>query len=685
MDAEQIRKQLQIYTEKADVLLQKMNLREKITLMSGRYQLPEAGFDMFVLGHYNRKPVRAGGNARLGIPELRFCDGPRGVVTGQSTCFPVAMQRGASFDVELEERIGEAIGKEVRAQGGNYFGGVCVNLLRFPQGGRAQETFGEDPFHVGRMGAAVTRGVQKHNVIACVKHFAMNNQENTRFKVNVTCDERTLREVYLPHFKTVLDAGAGSVMSSYNKFSGEHMGHHHAMLTDLLKNEWGFPGFVVSDFIFGIRDTVAAANAGLDIEMCNTHWYGRRLLRAVNRGQVPESAIDDAARRIIRMLLMFREAQDPLPDYPKSLVACKEHIALAREAAEKSMVLLKNDGPILPFDKSKMKKIAVIGRLAKAANIGDHGSSRVHPPYVITPLEGLRTKAEPACELVYDSGRNLKRAQMLATRMDAVVLVVGYTHHDEGEFNQVGPKEYGGDRHDLRLHPDDERLIQAVAQANAHVVVVLIGGSAIMMEAWKDHVPAILHAFYPGMEGGNALANILFGSVNPSGKLPFSIPADVQHLPPFDRKAQQVTYDLYHGYTSLEKEGHLAAFAFGYGLSYTTFTLQDARFSVQGDHVDARVMITNTGNHCGAEVIQLYIGFDNSSVDRPKKLLRGFKKVELNPGETSEVLIQCPIETLCRYNQLTHGWELEAMDYQAYIGTSSRTEDLLEGSFRLSS
>ena len=201
-----------------------MSLEEKVALMSGDYDYLTAGFEMVVLGHYNMRPVTAGGNDWINIPQLRFCDGPRGVVSGNSTCFPVAMQRGASFDIDLQERVGEAIGKEVRAQGGNYYGGVCVNLLCFPQGGRAQETYGEDPWHVGEMGAAITRGVQEHNVIACVKHYAMNNQENTRFKVNVECDERVLREVYLPHFKRVLDAGAGSVMSSYNKFRGEQSG-----------------------------------------------------------------------------------------------------------------------------------------------------------------------------------------------------------------------------------------------------------------------------------------------------------------------------------------------------------------------------------------------------------------------------------------------------------------------------
>ena len=685
MDMDSLKKNANQYTQRAQDCLAEMSLEEKVALMSGDYSFLQAGFDMVVLGHYNRKPVTAGGNDWINIPQLRFCDGPRGVVTGYSTCFPIAMQRGASFDTDLQERIGEAIGKEVRAQGGNYYGGVCVNLLRFPQGGRAQETYGEDPWHVGEMGAAITRGVQKHNVVACVKHYAMNNQENTRFTVNVDCDERTLREVYLPHFKMVLDAGAASVMSSYNRFRDEYMGHNSYMLRNILKNEWKFYGFVVSDFVFGIRDTIKAANAGLDIEMCNTRWYGKRLVKAVNRGEVKKSVIDEAALRIIRTLLIFTESPDPISRYSKKLICSKEHIDLAREAAEKSMVLLKNENQVLPLKQAETKKLAVIGKLAKHENIGDHGSSRVHPPYVITPLQGLKSYVGQSSEVSYASGKNIARAKQLVASSDAVVIVVGYTHRDEGEFNSFGPIEFGGDRHHLNLHADDIKLIQALAPLNKKTIVVLVGGSAIMMEEWKNGVPAILHSFYPGMEGGNALANILFGKVNPSGKLPFSIPTEINHLPAFDRKAQQVTYDMFHGYTKLEKEGHVAAFAFGYGLSYTQFELTNAKFEVDKKQITARAAIKNIGNICGAEVVQFYVGFENSTVERPRKLLRGFQKVELNPGESVEVVIQCALDSLRWYNPNTRNWELEAMTYQAFIGTSSRAEDLLHGTFRLSS
>jgi beta-glucosidase len=669
--------------ERAHDLVAQMTLEEKVELMSGDHNLPQLLLDAFVYRHYNRVPYPAGGNARLGVPPVKFCDGPRGVVAGHATCFPVSMQRGASFDPDLERRVGEAIGAEVRALGGNYFGGVCINLMRHPAGGRAQETFGEDPFHVGSMGAALVKGVQSQNVIACVKHFALNNQEDTRFKIDVTCDERTLREVYLPHFKACVDAGAGSVMSAYNQVRGEYMSQNNYLLTDILKEEWGFSGFVISDFVFGVHETVAAANAGLDIEMPNTKVFGKRLVAAVRKGQVPEAQIDDAAERIVRTLVRFTEAPDPRA-YPRTLVACPEHRALAREIAEKSMVLLKNEGHTLPFDPTAVRTVAVIGELAQEGNIGDHASSQVHPPYVVTPLDGLRRTLGKSVRIRHSSGKNVAAARRLAAKADAVIVVVGNRHNDEGEFLSPVPfLKVGGDRASLRLKPEDAALIRAVAPANPNTAVVLIGGSVFIMEEWKDAAPAILHAFYPGMEGGTALANVLFGWVNPGGKLPFTIPTDEAQLPPFDREATHVEYDRYHGYTRLEKAGQTPAFAFGYGLSYTTFHLTDPRFAVAGDQVIASVTVTNAGARAGDEVVQLYVGFDGSTVERPKKLLRGFQRVSVPAGESRTVEIACPLASLRWYNPERKAWEMESMAYHAYIGTSSRAEDLLAGAISL--
>lgn len=682
MDVSTIRRRTPYYAQKARHLVGQMTLAEKVGLMSGHHSVAAVLLDA-IRGHYNHRPIAAGGCRRRGIPPLLFCDGSRGVVSGHATCFPVAIQRGASFDVELEERVGQAIGREVRALGGNFFGGVCVNLLRHPAGGRSQETYGEDPFHVGQMGAAVTRGVQRHNVIACVKHYALNNQEESRLFLDVDCDERALREVYLPHFKACLDAGAAAVMSAYNTFRGEHLSESRHLLRTILKGEWGFQGFVISDFVWGVRDTVRAALGGLDVEMCNTRYYGRRLIEAVKRGEVPEGVVDEAAERIVGTLLLFAEARDP-ELYSASLVASPEHVALAREVAERSMVLLKNDSGVLPFRRETLRRVAVIGPLGDTANIGDRGSSQVHPPYVVTPLEGLRRALAGEAEVAFADGRDLGAARRLATSADAVVLVVGYTHWDEGEYIPVGPVSVGRDRDDLGLRAADEALIRAMAPLNPRTAVVLIGGSAILMESWKDAAPAILYAFYPGMEGGAALARVLLGEVNPGGKLPFTIPADPRHLPPFDKHAARATYDAYHGYTRLDRDGHTPAFAFGFGLSYTTFRLADSQFVARDGRVTATVRLTNTGPVTGDEVVQLYVGLRHSAVERPRRLLRGFTRISLTPGETRTVTLSCAADELRWYNPEAGAWELEAMPYELFIGTSSRDEDLLEGSVVLS-
>jgi beta-glucosidase len=301
---------------------------------------------------------------------------------------------------------------------------------------------------------------------------------------------------------------------------------------------------------------------------------------------------------------------------------------------------------------------------------------------VITPLAGLRTYLEPEVEVLYAAGRSLREATTVASMADAVVCIAGYTHSDEGEYvsEMLG---IGGDRLHLTLHPEDIGLIEAVTGINADTSVVLIGGSAIMMERWRHGVPAILHAFYVGMEGGTALARILFGEANPSAKLPFTIPTDEDHLPSFDRSAEAVQYDLYHGYTRLDKEGHEPAFAFGFGLSYTTFKLANAAFAVQGDQIEAAVDVTNTGPRAGAQVVQFYVGFENSDWDRPLKLLRGFTRIDLEPGESTKAVITCPVDKLRWYNPESRRWELEEMVYQASIGTSSRAQDRLAGSFTL--
>ena len=489
--------------QRARALRDQLSLEEKISLMHGQLPLWPGLAAMTAPGGYSSRFWSAGEIGRLGIPGVRFTDGPRGVILEGGTTFPISMARGAAWDSDLEERIGDAIGREVRALGGNYFGGVCINLLRHPAWGRAQETYGEDPHHLGAMGAALTRGVQRH-VMACAKHFALNSMENARFKVDVTIDPRALHEVYLPHFKRAVDEGVASVMSAYNSLNGEWCGQNFELLTGILKEQWGFQGFVVTDFIFGMRDARKAALAGQDIEMPFGLLFPRDLKGLVERGEVPMERVDDAALRILRQQVRFGQGRDP-QNYGPEVVGCEAHRRLAREAAEKSIVLLKNDGGLLPL--RDVRRLAVLGRLADAPNTGDGGSSNTRPAHVVTPLEGLRSALGDKTELVYDDGADPARAAAMAEGADAALVVVGYTHADEGEyippdifddflqsFPPPGPQyqafaesiqgggmdtgmPLGGDRERLSLHPGDEALIQAVCSANPRTVVAVMAGT----------------------------------------------------------------------------------------------------------------------------------------------------------------------------------------------------------------
>ncbi len=673
MDKLNIRKSMT--EEEIDVTVNKaldmMTLKEKVASMSGN------NFYLLLLKDH-KFGVRAypgGGVKRLNIPPFLFTDGPKGVSMPGSTCFPVSMARGATWDIKLEEKVGEVIGKEARAQGANLFGGVCINLLRHPAWGRAQETFGEDPFHIGEFGAAVIRGVQKHNVMATAKHYAANSIEYSRFKVNVQISERTLREVYLPHFKRCIEVGCATVMSAYNKVRSEYCGHNSYLLRDILKGEWGFDGFVHSDWMNGLRDTFKGISGGLDVEMPRAKYYGRKLEKAVKLGKVPPNLVDDSVRRILRTVLKFTTKEDP-QKYDSDVIGCSDHVLLALEVAEKSMVLLKNQYNLLPLNIDEMDTLAVIGPLADKKNTGDHGSSHVRQKNIITHLQGIKNSVGNKVKVIHNEGDDIDVAQQIAQSVDSVVLFVGYTYKDEGEYIPHISKGLG-DRPNLGLKKDDIKLIEAVAKVNDKCLVVLVGGSAIIMEEWKKKVPSILMAWYSGMEGGNALANIIFGKVNPSGKLPFTIPKDAAHLPHFEIDIDEIEYGYYHGYTLMEKENIEPAFPFGFGLSYTEYSYKNIRVESTEERITVSVDISNIGAVAGEEIVQLYIGFENSRVDRPKKLLRGFKKVALNPKETKTVSIDVKKTDFAWYNPDNKAWEVESIKYTIYVGSSSKNEDLL--------
>lgn len=676
----------------AQQLVAQMTLAEKLSCLDGDTPFWDGLIDM-IRGGYFQHPFPAAVVPRLGIPGLQFSDGPRGVVVGHATAFPVSMARGASFDPELEERIGEAIGKELRAAGATFYGGVCINLLRHPAWGRAQETYGEDPHHVGEMGAALARGVQRY-VLACVKHFACNSMENARFQVDVRADERALHEVYLPHFQRVVQAGVASVMSAYNSLNGEWCGQNRALLTEILRDEWGFDGFVISDFQFGLRDAVRSLAAGLDIEMPFIQQRAQHLPSALAAGALAPELVDAAVQRIVATLLRFAAVLAQPAD--PALTACAAHRALAREASVRSIVLLRNEGEILPLAAAQLRRLAVIGGLADRPNLGDGGSSNVHPPAVTTPLAGLQA-ALPGVEIESIDGRDLGRVVQAAEAADVVLVVAGYTHEDEGEYidtrgaanlfhlfppmpdaevgkrladavqsaREKGGFAEGGDRRSLTLSERDEVLIETVAAANPRTIVALMGGSAICMERWRERAAAILLLWYPGMEGGHALADVLLGRANPSGRLPFAIPSDPAHLPDFDRDARQATYDLWHGQWKLDRDGHAAAYPFGFGLSYTRFEIDEARLAGTAAEPCVQVTVQNRGRRDGAVVVQIYGGRAESRYERAPQRLLGFARIEVAAAAAHSTEIPICLRPLAVRD---HGrWLYEPGDYDIRV------------------
>ena len=426
-------------------IVEQMTLVEKLNCLDGDTPFWPGLFDMTAGGYYEHTWPAARVD-RLGIPGIEFADGPRGCVVGDATAFPVSMARGATFDPDLEERIGDAIGAELRASGATFTGAVCMNLLRHPAWGRAQETYGEDPHHVGMMAAALTRGLQR-NVMACMKHFALNSMENSRFRVDVTADERALHEVYLPHFARVAAEGVASTMSAYNSVNGQWCGQSTELLDDVLRQEWGWDGFVISDFIFGLRDAVASVRAGLDIEMPFRQQRAMHLAAALDAGTLDEADVDASVTRTVATLLRFRHVFDRQP--PRSVIGCDDHRALAREAAATATVLLRNEGELLPVDAGAVRRIAVLGELAAVSNLGDGGSSDVRSSRVVTALDGLRARFG-AADVVHSNDD-----ASIADGADLVVVVVGYTKHDEGEYiDNTGTADLIADLFPPMDHPE---------------------------------------------------------------------------------------------------------------------------------------------------------------------------------------------------------------------------------------
>ena len=680
------------FTELAAEVVAAMTIDELLECLDGDTDF-WAGLADMIGGGYLEHTFPGGSCARLGVKGIAFSDGPRGVVVGENTCFPVSMARGATFDPNLERSIGDAIGRELRVRGATFFGGVCINLLRHPAWGRAQETYGEDPFLLGEMGAALTDGTQ-HHVMACVKHFALNSMENARFAVDVTVADDVLHEVYLPHFERAVAAGVASVMSAYNSVNGEWCGHSRHLLTEVLREQWGFDGFVISDFIYGLRDAAASVTAGLDIEMPFRMVRHQHLRTALDNGDVSIDQITESVTRTVATQMRFaRLLSVPAPD--PSVVAGPHHSALAYEAAVRSLVLLRNEPvegePVLPL--AAGASLAVIGHQAHSHALGDRGSSRVTPPRVVNLLDGLGAAHDGA--VAYDDGTDLDAAAGAAAVADVAVVMVGYDHSDEGEY--VGlegtahlqglfpPRQHdtrellsaaaakaashagersmgrGGDRASLRLRAHDEALIDAVTAANPRTVVLVVSGSGVVMP-WAHRTAATMMVWYPGQEGGRAIADVLTGHRLPTGRLPLSVPHSETHLPHFDAAATAVTYDRWHGYTKLHHDHQPAHFPFGFGLSYTSFHIES--LEVRGG--SAWVSITNTGERAGSHLVQLYGGSVNSPADgRPEWLLCGFAHTPvMGPGR--RITVEVPIGTwaLRRWDPTTQSMRAPAGEYR---------------------
>ena len=701
---------------RAQALLAQLSTSEKLNLLDGDTPFWSGMVDIALRDASHRHPWPAGQLPRLGLGGLHFVDGPRGVVLeGGATTFPVPMARGASWNPELEERIGAAIAREARSFGANWLAAVCVNLLRHPGWGRAQETYGEDPLHVGALGAAMTRGIERH-AIACVKHFACNSIDSSRFLVDVQASPRVLQELYLPQFRACIEAGAGTVMSAYNRVNGQWCGENGELLSRILKGCWGFQGLVVSDFIFGVRNGIAALQAGLDLEMPFGMIFLGSLPDALAEGRLAMERIDDAVLRQLRLQLRI-----PSGDEPPSVRRCPEHLALAREAARQGIVLLRNepllDGqPVLPL--LNLGSLAVIGELADRLNLGDRGSSDTRPPAgaAVTPLQGLR-QARPNLPIHYSDGSNPEAAAGLAATCDGAVVVVGLDWRLEGEhihpgdiapiLEQIPPPNWllrsrlwpatrpqwrrvtkliawltshasarqggdfaAGDRTDLGLPPAQVALIRSVAAANPRTVVVLMGGGAIRCSDWDRLVPGLLLLWYPGEQGGHALAEVLLGAVSPSGRLPFTIPIHENQLPPFEPRATRAHYDLWHGYRRLQRHlgegGEAAAYPFGFGLSYCSFSLTEITATIKPDSmaaegsVELTLCVGNGGSMEAAEVVQVYLEPPGELLERPRRTLAAFKRLTLPAQGQRRLTLTIPMRQLACFDPERDVFVLEA-------------------------
>lgn len=687
-----------------DDAMSRMTLDEKIAIIHAQSKFSSAGVP------------------RLGIPELWTSDGPHGIrpevlwdeweqagwTNDYCVAFPALTALAATWNTDMSALYGKSIGEEARYREKDVLLGPGVNIYRSPLNGRNFEYMGEDPFLASRMVVPYVQGVQSNGVAACVKHYALNNQESHRHTMSPVLDDRTLYEIYLPAFKAaVQEGGAWAIMGAYNNFRGQQACHNDLLLNQILKGEWGFDGVVISDW-GGTHNTREAITNGLDLEfgtwtdgltMGATNGYDAYFLadpykKLIESGEFTTKELDEKVRRVLR--LMYRTSMNT--DKPFGSLVSDEHVAASRTIGEEGIVLLKNDNNVLPIDLNKTKTIAVIGENAiKAMTVGG-GSSSLKVAKEVSPLEGLQNRVGDKAEILYargyvgdvntsyngvESGQNLvdnrgedvliAEAVEAARRADVVIMFGGLNKASHQDCED-------SDRYGLELPYAQDKLMAALVEANPNVVYVNISGNAVAMP-WVNSVPAIVQGWFLGSEAGNALASVLMGDVNPSGKLPFTFPVKLtdtgaHSMGEFGGRGEVVYGEgLLVGYRWNDAKDVAPLFAFGHGLSYTTFAYGDVTIDKTSMNkkgcVTVTVPVTNTGNRAGKEVVQLYISDKEASVMRPEKELKGFAKVELEPGQTKEVSFVIDAEALSFFDDKKHEWVAEQGEFEALVGAAS--------------
>ena len=688
--------------KRIEKLIKKMTLEEKVGLLHGNSKFYVAGVE------------------RLGIPEWSLSDGPHGVraeinrhdwayagwTNDSASYFPTGTAFAAAWNPELAYRRGEVLGEEARWRKKDVLLGPGVNIIRSPLCGRNFEYMSEDPYMNSVLAVAYIKGLQSRDVACSVKHFAVNNQETNRTTVDVECSERALREIYLPAFKAaVQEGGALTVMAAYNKFRGEFCAENNYLVCKILRNEWGFDGVYVTDW-GAAHSTIPSMEAGLDLEMgtlidkYEDWYYANPLIEAVKSGKIPMSLVDEKVGDVLRVMIKTN-VLDPKKRFGPGSMNTKEHQQATYDAAAEAIVLLKNQNNLLPLDFSSIKSLAVIGDNATRKHSNGGLSSEIKAVYEVTPLEALRAKWGDKVDIRFAQGYEklstfvegsnngqssgtfssktqesdalLKEAVEVARTSDVALLVCGLNHdYDTESF----------DRLNMDIPYGQVELIQEVVKANPRTIVVMIAGSPLNMAAVDICSPAIVWAWFNGMEGGNALVDVLSGKVNPSGKMPFTTPVSLDQSPAhalgnFPGRDLKVNYeeDILVGYRWFDTKGLPVVYPFGYGLSHTTFNYSnlntDKKTYDQADTIQATFTLTNTGDREGAEVAQLYVSDPVCSVMRPVKELKGFKKVFLKPGESRRITLDIPVSSLAFYSEAQSQFVVEPGEFILQLGAST--------------